>query len=913
MQKPIWIFVLSALVTFSGAQGVQVAGAFSDPGDVNGDAWITLEDAVLAARLASSGDSTGDTEVDGDANSDGKIGVEELVYVLQQISRLRIDDVWFQCGVLGDSIGEATHADDSCDRNPGEHRELMDCLDLRLGAHDSDWSFSGGSKSWSIASRIGCAQVDNRAHDGDEWKDALDQAKELVQGGPVGRVVLNLGSNDVCENYGHDYGSLAFVQSTLPAHIVSIEGEHFIERLPGQAHQWEPENTAGASIVVVRAEPDTGTTMTHPDYLASSPRLDYRVNFVTAGTHYVWIRGYADGAGSRLVHVGLDGARQEEAENIEVENDNEWTWTRATVGGTAALIAVSSPGEHTLNIYMGDDGFRLDRVLLTSEENWTPLAAGPAESARGVIAEANELAAIEVEHYHHQEKSGSHSWVPDFQEGYAGGAAMRALPDEGAQDDDTGTVPRLDFNVRFNQAGTYTIWVRGYATGDDDDSVHVGVDGTSSPVEFSSRDTWAWSNSDGVGGSADVEVSSPGIHTVNIWMREDGFRADKLVLTTNAAYEPSDWGPEERWENDLGLIAGQIDDTIQYLTEHLPASGEIYWSGTADISKLRDLMWNRKHDHAFEQCQYLWDLDLRSGALQGDAIKSLCEGLLGEACQILPDELQTQLLDVYVNEFMDDYDDDTPCGRVLDSRNSQADRDEARRFNKSLNDLMEQKAAQFHGRRGVGINFTQALWYRSHEIRPYYLSRIDCFHPNRQGQMKMAQMVWQGHNPGFTNTDAFFYEGFDSADWCEQEFTSWGTCWEEGGFGECGDEFICSNDNSGWFKFGKETSNNEDHWIGREAGDLSDKSEVWAYFKHKRDHFDDESDWVGFFVWDGSSWDLVETFREHNDTGNHCSRYYDLTPYKDASPFKIKFETNNSSNMKNGDKLMLDELSIFAW
>ena len=32
------------------------------------------------------------------------------------------------CLVLGDSIGAATHANDACDRSPGEHRELMDCL-----------------------------------------------------------------------------------------------------------------------------------------------------------------------------------------------------------------------------------------------------------------------------------------------------------------------------------------------------------------------------------------------------------------------------------------------------------------------------------------------------------------------------------------------------------------------------------------------------------------------------------------------------------------------------------------------------------------------------------------------------------------------------------------------------------------
>jgi hypothetical protein len=74
----------------------------------------------------------------------------------------------------------------------------------------------------------------------------------------------------------------------------------------------------------------------------------------------------------------------------------------------------------------------------------------------------------------------------------------------------------------------------------------------------------------------------------------------------------------------------------------------------------------------------------------------------------LPGWLEDELIDRYLNEFQNSFNSDAPCGRMLDSRNTQADRDEARRFNKSLNDLMEQKAAQFHQRKGVTINFTQA-------------------------------------------------------------------------------------------------------------------------------------------------------------------------------------------------------------
>jgi hypothetical protein len=833
------------------------------------------------------------------------------------------EEILPDCLVLGDSIGAATHANDACDRALGDHRELMDCLDLRLGSHDPAWSYMGGTKEWSIASRLCSGNVYNTSRDGDEWKDALDRSRDLMQTGQIGKVIVNLGSNDVCAKYNHDFGSLAFVQPTTPGNTVSIEAEHYIQKFPGSNHQWQPDNSPGASIGAVRALPDDGTVIASPDYLIASPRLDYRVNFVRSGLHYVWIRGYATDSGDNLLHIGLNGLKQPSAESMEIEQYNKWIWSGTTENGAFAFLNIPSTGIHTLNIYMQKDGLRLDKIVMVPDKQWVPSGAGPFESARGIFKQddlpGSGIVAIEAEHFHHLKKSGFHNWVPDYQAGYSGGAALRALPNHGTSyGDDLDAAPRLDFTVQFDSPGTYYVWVRGYAMGNGDDSVHVGVDGINSgsadKIKLNSHGMWTWSNTTMDDAAATIDISDAGIRTINIWMHMDGFRLDKILLSGNPSYQPSNYGPEEKWENDLGRIAGHIDDTMMYLTENLPQSGEIYWSGITDISKFRDLMVNRKHDHAFKKCQYLWDMDITDDTLQGDAKNSLCIGEIGNLCILLPGDIKDDLLGSYLDEFQEDFDGDKPCGRVLDSRNTQQDRDEARRFNKSLNDLMEQKAAQYRGRQSVDINYTQTLWYQSDAMRPYFISRIDCYHPNRLGQMKLAQMVWQGHDPNFPPTDIFFYEGFDSDDWCTQEFTSWSSCWYDGGGGDCGDEFICNIDNSGWFKFGKETFKDKDHWISRDVGDLSDKSEVWAYFKHKRDNFDGiDADWVAFYVWNGSSWVRVEKFKKYNDAGNHCSQYYDLTPYKNAVPLKIRFLTNDSMFMNDGDKLMLDDFSIFAW
>ena len=112
-----------------------------------------------------------------------------------------------------------------------------------------------------------------------------------------------------------------------------------------------------------------------------------------------------------------------------------------------------------------------------------------------------------------------------------------------------GNSPRLDYTVNFTQAGTYYVWVRGIGATDTDDSLHVGLDGAA----LTSSGNTGFQNRYGLGvvggqhygrGSvATINVASAGVHTVNVWMREDGFIFDKLVLTANSVYMPTGTGP----------------------------------------------------------------------------------------------------------------------------------------------------------------------------------------------------------------------------------------------------------------------------------------------------------------------------------------------------------------------------------
>jgi lysophospholipase L1-like esterase len=105
------------------------------------------------------------------------------------------------------------------------------------------------------------------------------------------------------------------------------------------------------------------------------------------------------------------------------------------------------------------------------------------------------------------------------------------------------------YNVAFTSTGTYYVWVRGAALSTEDDSIHAGIDGVAPTTAddiggFSSAWTWRRTTLDGT--PATIIVSSPGVHTFHLWMREDGMRVDKILLRKDSsATAPTGRGPSE--------------------------------------------------------------------------------------------------------------------------------------------------------------------------------------------------------------------------------------------------------------------------------------------------------------------------------------------------------------------------------
>lgn len=101
-----------------------------------------------------------------------------------------------------------------------------------------------------------------------------------------------------------------------------------------------------------------------------------------AGRYAVWCRVLVPDAASDSFMVGFDGAAGELYHAYGAPNppagayQNEWTWVRLDYSGGAAKLFGLAEGDHTLR-FTPEGGAQLDRMILTSDPNFTPDAAFP--------------------------------------------------------------------------------------------------------------------------------------------------------------------------------------------------------------------------------------------------------------------------------------------------------------------------------------------------------------------------------------------------------------------------------------------------------------------------------------------------------------------------------------------------------
>lgn len=157
------------------------------------------------------------------------------------------------------------------------------------------------------------------------------------------------------------------------------------------------------------------------------------------------------------------------------------------------------------------------------------------------------IGGFETENYRKAVDRGGHSWdLSTSVSGYSGSGYMIALPNSGTATDVSieSNSPDMKFNLVFPTAGRYYVWIRGRGNSNTDDSVHAGVENLviSTSYQMSCAEwqqaIWAWCKNRMNSSSAYIDINPPGFYTFNLYMRDDGFRADKILLTADGSYNP---------------------------------------------------------------------------------------------------------------------------------------------------------------------------------------------------------------------------------------------------------------------------------------------------------------------------------------------------------------------------------------
>ena len=138
----------------------------------------------------------------------------------------------------------------------------------------------------------------------------------------------------------------------------------------------------------IQALPDT--RVTHDDQLILGENffpvsgtggvISYKIKINNPGKYYVWVNALSSGTEDNGVHVGFNENWQESGARMQwCAGKNNWTWSSAQrmpdnhCGKEKTIyLNFDKSGEYVLSFSMREDGFKMDRFILTKNSKFNP-------------------------------------------------------------------------------------------------------------------------------------------------------------------------------------------------------------------------------------------------------------------------------------------------------------------------------------------------------------------------------------------------------------------------------------------------------------------------------------------------------------------------------------------------------------
>ncbi len=158
--------------------------------------------------------------------------------------------------------------------------------------------------------------------------------------------------------------------------VVTIEASDATRRTAGSGRSWVDASRADAINGEFVTVPGTGVNAGNT---LSGPKLDYDINFASSGTYYVWVRMTGPDVGSDSIHVGLNGqASTLGSFGLSTNPTDTFAWTNGQSSlGRRVTITVPAAGVQTLNVWMREDGVKVDDIRVAKSINYDPRVGQP--------------------------------------------------------------------------------------------------------------------------------------------------------------------------------------------------------------------------------------------------------------------------------------------------------------------------------------------------------------------------------------------------------------------------------------------------------------------------------------------------------------------------------------------------------
>jgi lysophospholipase L1-like esterase len=177
-------------------------------------------------------------------------------------------------------------------------------------------------------------------------------------------------------------------------------------------------------------------------------------------------------------------------------------------------------------------------------------------------------------------------------------------------------------------------------------------------------------------------------------------------------------------------IAAQIDSALWQLATRLPSGSVVMVATMPNIEQLRNTM---RYQSNFVipsggTCQQAWNMGTASTS-----------GVWNDLANWMVSQFGTQF----------------PCAVVLSDASNDTLRADAYRLNREINDAIREKVAAYNAwsnANGDRVQFAVANSVYDFAFTTSDVSHLDCFHPSRTGQGRLASTTWRGvgvdHWPG---------------------------------------------------------------------------------------------------------------------------------------------------------------------